>query len=672
MKKILSATVIALLCLVLLAPLARGDFAYAEEKTSFTVTENGSVKYVLVNIADGNEFVGVRFGGYYFGASGIPVSVDVYSSSLSFAIGSDSLSAEQLALRGKLVALFDDVHNFITTVDNLANTQYDGSELPNGGKLPLSDVVRYNRAEQGAVLQIDEHTYNMLNIAQQMYTLTDGAFDPAVYRLVDLWGFSSRIYSEGNFENGPAYDREVSAEVFWNNGYPLPDEKYIRAFSDPSFTDFSPEAVTLSRDGDACYVTKNVAAAHAEGDSADYQQWIDLGGIAKGYAVDGIKQMLAESELNFTRFDVDAGTSSIAFEGQAAMGVSDAFNPDSALFPTALFSLQLKDASVSTSGQNVRKYTVDGVEYAHILDGVTGAPAQTGVKSVTVVIPDGDEPYPAAKGDCLTTALTVMGREGIVRFANGELKDLGIKFVVQYQTLDGRKQLLSNYSKEQLTPESEDFDQFGWALVEEQDGTYRYEPNAEFDAGDSDYKVVIIVLGCVLGAVIVGLVVYHFVRGRKTTAAKVQSARKDKPFKWGDILVYMCAALVIVVLFGVFVFGADDAAMQTVRVVDDQTRETLFLYNVVRGEYVINSANVNGWQVTVTPTDNGVTVRFSRLMEGEERFNILEITRGRNPQAKMIDSRCGFHQDCVRNFDAITRSGGAIVCSPNRLKVVTE
>ena len=239
-------------------------------------------------------------------------------------------------------------------------------------------------------------------------------------------------------------------------------------------------------------------------------------------------------------------------------------------------------------------------------------------------------------------------------------------------TPDGRKQLLTNYSTDELTAASDSFAEFGWALVLDEDGNYFYDPNVKFNVAGDPYKTLVIVLGCVLGAAVIGLVVYHFVRGRKSTAAKVQSARKDKPFKFGDILVYMGVVLVILILFAVFVFDTDNTQIQLVRVIDDQTGEELFVYNMQRDEYIANYGNTNGWKIECTPTDNGVTVRFSRQIDGDERFNELTVTRGRSANVKMTNSVCGFHQDCVRNFPAVTRSGGAIVCSPNRLKVVTE
>ena len=615
--------------------------------------------------ADGKP-VGVRFRGLYFGESEIEVLADVYSCNaltVDFKMNEKAanLKEKQIATRKALVELFARVSVMIDAVDYCANTTYDGKD---GNK--LSDIYNYNVAEQGDTVEISYYTYEMLKYAREMYLATDGAFNPAVYRLVDLWGFSSRIYSNGNF--GLDYDREVTAEEFWHNGYPLPDEKYIEAFSNPAFIDFSESAVRLSENNGKYFVTKNVAPAVVDG--VAYQQWLDLGGIAKGYAVDLIRAYI--KELGIDRFYVNSGSSSIAtgYEydgGNTVLGMVDAFDPLSSILQSPLLSIKIGKSSVSTSGQNIRKYTVDGVEYAHILDGTTGAPAQTGVRSVMVVVPEELGAFWATMGDCLTTALTVMGRDKIVEFANGYLKEKGIKFIVQYESLGGKKQLLSNYRQEDLTPIADSFSEYGWALKVDGDGNFYYDANAKTPSN----RVLIAVLGSLLGAGAVALVVYHFLRGKKRVTANVLNAKKDKPFKVLDVMLYLGVTLVILVLFCVFVLDTDKTPMRAITVVDDGTGETLFVYNVARNEFVINSNNSNGWVIEVN-TDDGVVVTLSREIDGKQHFNKLKITRGANPSVQMIDSICGFHQDCVRNFPAVTRSGGAIVCSPNHLKIITS
>lgn len=674
MKKAVTLIALFTLCCVVVSCLTSGGtLAYAASDMSYTFEWEGEQLRVN-NIVDAQgNLIGLYFGGYYFGESGIAVSVRVYGSEemeLNFAVGSDNLTDGQIAIRNKMTALFGEIHTFINRVDSLANTTYDGSSYPNGTSLPVSDVYRYNQAKQGDKIALSKDSYNMLLAAREMYNATDGAFNPAVYRLVDLWGFSSRIYSQGKF--GLPYDRKVEADYFAQYGYPLPDEKYVEAFSAPSFTDFSDSAVTLSQEGGDFYVTKNVAPAVVDG--VEYQQWIDLGGIAKGYAVDGIREMLAQNGID--KFSVDGGSSSMAYGwdyngGNNVLAMADSFDPMSVIFPEALFSTEVGRCSVSTSGQNVRKYVTDGVEYSHIIDGVSGEPAQTGVRSVMVIVPEEAGLDWATKGDCLTTALTVMGRDKIVDFVNGYLKDNNIGIVVQYKALDGSKQLLSNLDRSKLKSLSDSFDEFGWALKQNDDGVFVYDAQTNFRNPANVYGILLTVLGCLLGAACVALIIYHFVKGRNRTLSNVRNAKKDKPFKIGDLLVYLAVILVIAVLFVVFVFDSDGNQIQTVNAVDDQTGETLFTYNLQRNEYTVNDSNSGGWTVQVTTLPNGVSVRLSKTVNGDEHFNEFTVTRGRNASVKMTDSLCGFHRDCVQTFPAITRSGGAIVCSPNRLKVVT-
>lgn len=644
------------------------QFAYAEDNNSVYNLQVRDRTFRLVTLIYDGKPLGVRLYDYtLFGTSEIPVTIDVYSSpnfTIDFEIGNNNLIGAQKENRDNILDLFEKIIELFVKVDSLASTAYDGSQSVNG---LTSEVYAYNSAKKGDKLEISFETYQMLTLAREMYNVTLGAFNPAVYRLVDLWGFSSRIYSHGNF-NLP-YDRKVTANEFFTTGYPLPDSKYIDAFSNSDFTDFSDNAVTLSEENGKYYVAKNVAPAVVDG--VEYQQWIDLGGIAKGYAVDKARELIAD--LGIDRFYVNAGTSSMAtgYEydgGSTELGISDAFgNPYE-----SVFTLNVDKSSISTSGQNIRKYVTDGVEYAHILDGVTGAPAQTGVKSVTVIVPETAGEFWATKGDCLTTALTVMGRDGIVEMVNGYLKDMDVKIIVQYQTLDGKQQLLANFDEKEIAAKGGSFEQFAWALKQNEDGSYYYDADAKFVRPVNVYNVALIVLGSLFGVGAVALVVYHFVKGKNRTVSNVQSARKDKPFKLPDILVYGLVALLVFVLFYAFLFSGDNAQVQIVTIVDDEVGETLFVYNVTRGEYLINNENANGWTVELTETADGVEVTFTRQINGEERFNVVSIVRGQMPSVKMTDSICGFHQDCVRNFPPLTRSGGAIVCSPNRLKIVTE
>ena len=661
--KTISITFILALLLFILsfAPVA-ASAASASDKSYYRPSHGG---YTLVTLttSDGKP-TGVRYSGYYFGGD-IVVTADIYSSAafaVDFYINDDApnYTQTQREQRLRIIRLAESVHNYINEADSLANTQYDGV---NGR--PLSDVYRYNSAAVGTKLAVDKMTYEMLLVAKEMYRDTNGAFNPAVYRLVDLWGFSSRIYSNGNF--GLPYDRQVTAEEFWDNGYPLPEQKYVDAFSSASFTDFSDQSVTLSAEDGKYYVTKNVRPAVVGSES--YEQWLDLGGIAKGYVADGIKAMFSDEQID--RYNVDVGSSSMVFGlnyngGDNVMTIPDPFDPKSVLGLGAMVSARFGKSSVSTSGQYIRKYTVDGVEYSHIIDGFTGAPAQTGVKLVTVIAPD-DGTW-AGKGDCLTTALTVMGREKIVEFMNGYLKDNGIDVFVLYQAVDGSKQILSNMDQSALTKVSDNYDDYVWSVDKTEDGAFVYNGQAKLA---SDLTWLVITLGVLVGLCVVGVIVYYYIRGRRSAIDNVKYARRDKPFKTGDIVIYVSVALVIAVLFLAFFTDGGEEKITVVKVIDMQTQEVLFAYNVARDDYVIN-ANERGWEIAADKANGKLTVTFSKDFDGDRRFDEMTITTGGDFSVKMTNSVCGFHQECVKNFPAITRPNGSIVCSPNRLKIITE
>jgi thiamine biosynthesis lipoprotein len=126
---------------------------------------------------------------------------------------------------------------------------------------------------------------------------------------------------------------------------------------------------------------------------------IDLGGIAKGYAVDNCIAIL--SKMGFRQALVTAGGDSRILgdkHGKPWMtGIRDPRRKDA-----SAVVIPLSNTAISTSGDYERYFIRDGVRYHHILNPKTGKSVR-GTRSATVIGPD------ATTTDALSTTLFVLG-----------------------------------------------------------------------------------------------------------------------------------------------------------------------------------------------------------------------------------------------------------------------
>lgn len=202
----------------------------------------------------------------------------------------------------------------------------------------------------------DKTIIAVIETALQVSNESNGAFDITIYPLIELWGF---------FSNAPH----------------LPEKKEIeKSLQYIGYSNLKIENGRLSK------LKKGVQ--------------IDLGGIAKGYAIKEAVKVLREFQI--TSALIDAGGDIYALgelngepwkigirnpRGEGVIGV-----------------LEVSDQAVVTSGDYERFFEVDGVKYHHLLDPNTGYPAK-GLASVTVISSD------PVLADAWSTALFIMGKE---------------------------------------------------------------------------------------------------------------------------------------------------------------------------------------------------------------------------------------------------------------------
>ncbi len=248
------------------------------------------------------------------------------------------------------------------------------------------DSEIYTLNETG-VATVSDDTADILTAAAELAKQADGYFDPTVAPLSDLWQIGT--------ENAHIPKKSQIAKA--------------RKLVDYTKLHINGNNVTLPK-----------------------SMKIDLGGIGKGYAADHVLKILQDKGV--TSGIVALGGNIYAVgkkDGNKDWNVAIA-DPDSN--GEYLGKLEVSDTSVVTSGDYERYFEEDGVRYCHIFDPATGAPAQSDLRSVTIVDKN------STKADAFTTALFVMGYEKAEKFC--EENDIEAVFVCSDKTVhvtDGLK-----------------------------------------------------------------------------------------------------------------------------------------------------------------------------------------------------------------------------------------
>ena len=226
----------------------------------------------------------------------------------------------------------------------------------------FSDDSQTNQINQNAGIKpvkVDKEVYALIERAQRISKLTQGAFD----------------LSYGSLDKS-----------FWN--------------FDQKMTQLPSAEQALKAVGLIDY--RNIVLEEGTVFLREKGMRIGFGGIGKGYAADRAKQVLQEEgfENGVVNASGDMNAWGVREDGQSwKVGIS---NPDSPQEIMAEFDLQ--NAAVATSGNYEKFVWIDGVKYSHTIHPKTGFPIR-GIKSVTVFAPF------AELADALTTPIAVMGVE---------------------------------------------------------------------------------------------------------------------------------------------------------------------------------------------------------------------------------------------------------------------
>lgn len=232
---------------------------------------------------------------------------------------------------------------------------------------PTSEVAQINSVSRGTLIPISNELGKLLQRGLEVWRYSEGAFAMDLEALTTLWGFST------------------TTEM------PQPPTK--KALAD--WLRLYPKAGGMTLQGDVDHGFKIRLKSDGVG--------LDLGGIAKGYAIDQAIAVLRQEGVANGMVNAGGDLRIIGSKGSTPwrIGLQHPRHTDKVI----AVSLLTGDRAMVTSGDYERFFFHNGSRYHHILDPGTAQPSRSGLSSVSVQAAN------ATIADALSTAIYVLGAE---------------------------------------------------------------------------------------------------------------------------------------------------------------------------------------------------------------------------------------------------------------------
>ena len=226
-----------------------------------------------------------------------------------------------------------------------------------------SEISNLNKNKKQVV---SADTMSLIKESVKISKETNSAFNPTIYPLMELWGFTTKNYYVPK-------DNEIKTLL---NHMDIDNIKIDERKNEVSFKDSNMK--------------------------------IDLGAIAKGYTSSKIIDIFKENNIKSGMVTLGGNVQVLGKKPDGSLwkvGIQNPIGEDE-----YLGVLQTSDKAVITSGGYERNFTKNGKTYHHILDPSNGYPANSGLTSVTIISSDG------TLADALSTSLFVMGKDKAIDF----------------------------------------------------------------------------------------------------------------------------------------------------------------------------------------------------------------------------------------------------------------
>ncbi|MEO9532736.1 MAG: FAD:protein FMN transferase [Crocinitomicaceae bacterium] len=269
--------------------------------------------------------------------------------------------------------------------------------------IPNSIVSHLNDTKSNVFMYRDSFGYfnRCYLLSQEVYRVTEGAFDPTVYPLIDGWGF---LKDRSHRPDSAAVD-SLRSLIGFTAGY-----------------HFNP--IQVSDTAVASTIIKNTPNAK-----------LDFNAIAQGIAVDVLAELI-ESKGGKNYFVEIGGEIRVNGKNKDGnfwnIGIDKPVENSSANDRVIYEIVSIDNRSIATSGSYRKFYEEDGIKYSHTINPKTGYPVTHTLLSATVVADN------CGLADAMATAMMVMG------------PDKGMDFVKAHPELNIEVYLMFNNAKHRL------------------------------------------------------------------------------------------------------------------------------------------------------------------------------------------------------------------------------
>lgn len=265
-----------------------------------------------------------------------------------------------------------------------------------------SEISKFNVSTSTDWQAVSDDFASVVELAQEISTSSDGAFDVTVGPLVDLWGFGSK----SSDSKVPATD-EIQ-RLLDNVGF----EKLAFRLNPPAL-------------------------------QKEYSELqIDLSAIAKGHGVDRICDLLEEAGVESYFVEVGGEVRANGKKANEDPWVVGIESPDPKQ-REVLFALELNDMALATSGDYRNFREIDGMTVSHTIDPRTGKPVEDPITSASAFAPT------CAEADGIATAMMSAGFEDGLELA--ERNDWAVVLIARRGT-DNENQLATSTAFRKMFP----------------------------------------------------------------------------------------------------------------------------------------------------------------------------------------------------------------------------